>query len=118
MKIAGKNVTIEAGNNLSLTSGNNIKKKTDTATLKGKLASKADSVVDKASEMAADKLLSSPLDVALFRTVLETFLKPIEGTMLVKSKRYLKLEAGEGKTVINQNRYKDWDFTKKERLAK
>ncbi len=118
VKIAGKNVTIEAGNNLSLTSGNNIKKKTDTATLKGKLASKADSVVDKASEMAADKLLSSPLDVALFRTVLETFLKPIEGTMLVKSKRYLKLEAGEGKTVINQNRYKDWDFTKKERLAK
>ena len=118
VKIKGKNVTIEAGNNLSLKSGKNIKKKADTATLKGKLAKGADSVVDQASGKAADKLLSSPLDVALFRTVLETFLKPIEGTMLVKSKRYLKLEAGEGKTVINQNRYKDWDASKKEKLAK
>lgn len=117
VKIEGKNVTIEAGNNLSLTSGKNIKKKTDTSTIKGKLESKADKTVDKASDKVA-KTVTSPLDVALFRTVLETFLKPIEGTMLVKSKRYMKLEAGPGNVIINQNRYKDWDFTKKKKLAK
>lgn len=119
VKIKGKNVTIEAGNNLSLLSGNNIKKKADTAssTVKGKLESGVESAADAGSAKAA-KEVTSPLDVALFRTVLETFLKPIEGTMCIKSKRYMKLEAGDGKTIINQNRYKDWDATKKEKLVK
>ena len=119
VKIKGKNVTIEAGNNLSLLSGNNIKKKADTAssTVKGKLESGVESAADAGSAKAA-KEVTSPLDVALFRTVLETFLKPIEGTMCIKSKRYMKLEAGDGKTIINQNRYKDWDATKKQKLAK
>ena len=119
VKIKGKNVTIEAGNNLSLLSGNNIKKKADTSssTVKGKLESGVESAADSGSAKAAKKV-TQPLDVALFRTVLETFLKPIEGTMCIKSKRYMKLEAGDGKTIINQNRYKDWDATKKEKLAK
>ena len=119
VKIKGKNVTIEAGNNLSLLSGNNIKKKADTSssTVKGKLESGVESAADSGSAKAAKKM-TQPLDVALFRTVLETFLKPIEGTMCIKSKRYMKLEAGDGKTIINQNRYKDWDATKKEKLAK
>lgn len=118
VKIEGKNVSISAGNNLSLTSGNNIKKKTDCATTKkGKLEEKVDKTVDKVSEKAAEKV-APPLDVALFRTVLETFLKPIEGTMCIKSKRYLKLEAGPGNTIISKDRYKDWDLTKKQKLAK
>ena len=119
VRIKGKNVSIEAGNNLSLLSGNNIKKKADTSssTVKGKLESGVESAVDSGSKKAV-KEATSPLDVALFRTVLETFLKPIEGTMCIKSKRYMRLEAGEGKTIINQNRYKDWDAAKKQKLAK
>ena len=118
VKIEGKNVSISAGNNLSLTSGNNIKKKADCATTKkGKLEAKVDKAVDKGSDNVAKKL-APPIDVALFRTVLETFLKPIEGTMCIKSKRYLKLEAGPGNTIINKSRYKDWDATKKEKQAK
>lgn len=119
VKIKGKNVSIEAGNNLSLLSGNNIKKKADasSSTIKGKLESGVESAADLGSKKAL-KEVTSPLDVALFRTVLETFLKPIEGTMCIKSKRYMKLEAGEGKTIINQNRYKDWDAAKKQKLAK
>ena len=118
VKIEGKNVSISAGNNLSLTSGNNIKKKSDCATTKkGKLEAKVDKTVDKASEKVAGKV-APPLDVALFRTVLETFLKPIEGTMCIKSKRYLKLEAGSGNTIISKDRYKDWDLTKKQKQAK
>ena len=117
--IKGKNVTIEAGNNLSLLSGNNIKKKVDTSssTVKGKVGSGVESAADSGSAKAANKV-TSPLEVALFRTVLETFLKPIEGTMCIKSKRYMKLEAGDGKTIINQNRFKDWDATKKQKLAR
>jgi hypothetical protein len=57
------------------------------------------------------------LDASLFRTVLEVFLKPIEGTMLVKSKRYLKLEAGSGKTVISKDRYKGWDPNSLKKMA-
>ena len=119
VKIKGKNVTIEAGNNLSLLSGDNIKKKADTSssTVKGKVASGVESAADSGSKKAAETV-TTPLDVALFRTVLETFLKPIEGTMCIKSKRYMKLEAGAGNTIINQNRYKDWDATKKQKLAK
>jgi phage baseplate assembly protein gpV len=119
VKIKGKNVTIEAGNNLSLLSGDNIKKKADTSTstAKGKVESGVESAADAGSAKVAEKVVS-PLDVALFRTVLETFLKPIEGTLYVKSKRYMKLEAGSGNTIINQNRYKDWDYTKKQKLAK
>ena len=45
------------------------------------------------------------VDLSLARTVLEVFLRPIEGTMLVKSKRYLKLEAGKGKAQIKSDRY-------------
>ena len=117
--IKGKNVTIEAGNNLSLLSGKNIKKKADTAssTVEGKLEAGVESAADSGSAKAAKKV-TQPLEVALFRTVLETFLKPIEGTMCIKSKRYMKLEAGNGQTIINQNRYKDWDAAKKEKLAK
>ena len=117
--IKGKNVTIEAGNNLSLLSGKNIKKKADTtsSTVEGKLEAGVESAADSGSAKAAKKV-TQPLEVALFRTVLETFLKPIEGTMCIKSKRYMKLEAGNGQTIINQNRYKDWDAAKKEKLAK
>lgn len=118
VKIEGKNVSISAGNNLSLTSGNNIKKKADCATTKkGKLASKVDSAVDKGSANVIEKV-APPLDVTLFRTVLETFLKPIEGTMCIKSKRYLKLEAGSGNTIISKDRYKDWDVTQKQKQTK
>ena len=113
IKIEGKNVSIKAGNNLSLMSGTNIKKNvggSDTA--KGFFMSKVDMALGMAGSKPVEMFVAPFLDASLFRTVLEVFLKPIEGTMLVKSKRYLKLEAGSGKTVISKDRYKGWDPNK------
>ncbi len=107
VRIEGKNVTIKAGNNLNISSGNNI----DT---RGKLAKKFDwaGKVD-VVEGIGKKLVSQALkdfvtpfvDVSLARSVWEMILKPVEGTTLIKSRRYLKLEAGSGKAMIQHDRY-------------
>lgn len=117
IKIEGKNVSIKAGNNLSLTSGMNIKKGVSSDTVRGFFLSKVDMALGMAGSKPVEMFVEPFLDASLFRTVLEVFLKPIEGTMLVKSKRYLKLEAGSGKTVISKDRYKDWDPNKLEKMA-
>ena len=107
VRIEGKNVTIKAGNNLDISSGNNIDSR-------GKLAKKFDwaGKVD-GVEGIGKKLVSQALkdfvtpfvDVSLARSVWETILRPVEGTALIKSRRYLKLEAGSGKAMIQHDRY-------------
>lgn len=117
IKIEGKNVSIKAGNNLSLMSGTNIKKDVSSSTAKGFFLSKVDMALGMAGSKPVEMFVAPFLDASLFRTVLEVFLKPIEGTMLIKSKRYLKLEAGSGKTVISKDRYKGWDPNKLQDMA-
>lgn len=104
VKISGKNVTIEAGNNLTLKSGTNVKE--------------SDSISDIIKQMAKDTVKSiiseqvgslKPFDMALLRNVIEIFLRPIEGTMLIKSNNYVMLEAGEGKAKVPLERYSE-DF--------
>ena len=92
IKIVGKNVDIVAGNNLTLTSGANIK----------------NYIPRNKKEWLAQILqaetylvgLVQPINLALVRTVLETFLRPIGGTLLIKSCRYLRLEAGRGEAAV------------------
>ena len=97
VKIAGKNVTIEAGNELKLVSGKNIDDKWDASSLAEKagyaaLATVADGIIGS---------LVAPLsDISLVRTVFETFLRPVAGTMTVHSGRYLLLNAGSTHTEI------------------
>ena len=53
------------------------------------------------------------VDVALLRSLFDVFLRPIEGTLCVKSNNYLKLEAGKGKAEISVERYnKKWQELK------
>jgi len=47
------------------------------------------------------------VDCALIRCVMDTFLKPIEGTLCIKSNNYMKLEAGKGKAEVPLERYSD-----------
>ena len=47
-----------------------------------------------------DNILKKALDLSLLRTVFETFVKPIEGTLTLKSHRFVKLEAGKGSAHI------------------
>ena len=101
VRIEGKNIDIVAGNNLSISSGNNIIKeywplKVENNILVG---------TKRISEVGEDLLSSvvsafSPIDMKLIRTIMETFLRPIGGTMLIKSNRYLRLEAGKGTANI------------------
>lgn len=94
VNIVGKNVNIEARNNLTMTSGTNIKqpyfwhrnKKSRKEDLGKRLVS---AFFNNAQKFAG-------LDLSFHRTWLEVLLRPIGGTMRIKSHRYMHLEAGEG----------------------
>ena len=114
--IKGKNITLEAGNKITMLSGKNLQ------TLS---ADSPDGKANKAQEKAVSALgtLASELtktyaesvfDLSLVRQVVEVFVRPVDGTMLLKSKRYLKLEAGNGNATIKRDRYKDSVKDKKE----
>ena len=95
VNIVGKNVNIEARNNLTMTSGTNIKqpyffhKKSWYKDIFGRAGLTA---IDYWQKFAG-------FDLSFHRTWLEVLLRPIGGTMLIKSHRYMHLEAGEGKTA-------------------
>ena len=111
IKISGKNVPIEAGNNLTLKSGPNVKEK-DSA---GEIVKQM--LIDSAKEIVAEQIGSlKPVDMALIRNVIEIFLRPIEGTLLIKSNNYVMLEAGKGKATVPLERYSKryQDFKKME----
>ena len=116
VKIVGKNVSIEAGNNIEITSGNNIqypveghpkKRYKVTNGIKSAVAGMIGAGVEAAAKY---------IDMTFVRTMAEVFLRPIEGTNCIKSKRYLMLEAGKGKAHIPQERYapNEQDNTKAE----
>jgi len=116
VKIVGKNVSIEAGNNIEITAGNNIQYPVEghpNIFYKGTncIKSIAVGVIGSAVGAAADYI-----DLTFARTMAEVFLRPIEGTNCIKSKRYLMLEAGKGKAHIPQERYapNEQDNTKAE----
>ena len=133
--IRGKNVNIEAGNNLTLTSGTNIKpaglgdpdykcgsplwKSTKNYFLKipylifsalHTISAGALWLGHKAAAAgpgaANDAVGAAPFaDLSLFRHMFEIAVKPVEGTTLIKSKRYLKLEAGPGAAKIKAENF-------------
>lgn len=132
--IKGKNVNIVAGNKVSITSGNNIKppgigdpdyrcgspvwKKlkgwggvgTFFANL-GRGIRFGALYLGHQIMAAAPTAINNELgpaafaDLSLLRHVFEVAVKPVDGTMLIKSKRYLKLEAGSGTAKIKADRF-------------
>ncbi len=102
VKIEGKNIDIIAGNNLTLKSGENVKKMKAYSKNFGHalMANVAKDGVEKV------KSLVQPFDIKLLRTVIDSFVKPIGGTMLVKSTRFMRLEAGSGETQLPYAAYK------------
>ena len=137
--IRGKNVNIEAGNNLTLTSGTNIKpaglgdpdykcgsplwKSTKNYFLKipylifsalHTISAGAFWLGHQAAAAgpgaANDAVGAAPFaDLSLFRHMFEIAVKPVEGTTLIKSKRYLKLEAGPGAAKIKADNFPAMD---------
>jgi hypothetical protein len=45
-------------------------------------------------------------NVEFLRYLTQVFLRPIDGTMLIKSRKYMLLEAGKGKAMVKADRYK------------
>lgn len=106
IKICGKNVDISAYDKVNITSGMNIKQG-EWWTGGHKTFGSA------AGQYLAKTLMSSIIDVdkifdlSLFRTLLEIFVRPVDGTLELKSYRYLLAEAGGGRAYIKPNKYKN-----------
>ena len=109
VKITGKNVSIEAGNNLTLTSGKNIKNKFISTYGDGVVFNMVSFGAD-ITKMVEKKLVSlaaNIVDLSIVRSVLEIVVRPVEGTLTVKSNRFLKLEAGGSSAGFPDAIYKD-----------
>jgi hypothetical protein len=103
IKISGKNVTIEAGSKLTLHSGKNIVDKKDMKTKFADAAKAAGSTfLDKT---VGDLVNLKVVDMDIVRNVIEVFMRPIEGSLLLKSNNYVMLESGTGKVQVPLDRY-------------
>ena len=133
INITGQNINISAGNKLSISSGNNIlppgigdpdfdwKKIIDVNSKleyfykspyrllgKGLHFIGHSAILPGAMAGAVVGAQKVPLaDLSFFRCMLQTFMRPIDGTMLIKSKKYMLLEAGNGTAMVNPGRYKE-----------
>ena len=106
--IKGKNINLEAGNKVNILSGLNIEDPglgdpDGSANQAGKF------FTDLFAEIIPGELfkymISSVVDLAYIRHVVEVFVRPVDGTLKLKSKRYLMLEAGKGNATIRHDRY-------------
>ncbi len=106
--IKGKNITLEAGNKITMLSGKNLQTlSADSPDGKAnKAQEKAVSALGSLASELSKTYVESFFDLSLVRQVVEVFVRPVDGTMLLKSKRYLKLEAGNGNATIKRDRYK------------
>ena len=108
--IKGKNIKLEAGNNITFESGKNVKNKwyptlVDTSNWLTTIAS-IPGVVAEAVGKKLTELAVSTIDLAVVRTLIETFVKPVEGKLEVKSNRFLMLEAGGGSASYPVDAYR------------
>ena len=110
IKIEGKNIDITAGNRLTLTSGTNIYK---NPLSHGEIKSNdywsrtTKAVGAETIAKHTEQLLGSVIDMSAIRGFLECIIKPVNGTMQIKSHSFMQLEAGEGKAEIPATAYKE-----------
>lgn len=102
IKICGKNVKIEAANNLSLQSGCAI---AEESKIKGDGKKQVGAV---ALGVLSDTF-TKKMDLSLIRSIVDLVLPPKEGTLKLKSNRYLLLEAGEGSAMYADDGFKKHD---------
>lgn len=86
ISIAGKNITLTAGNNITIESGVNAKP--------GSKRYYSDLILGAVSDLVVDTLVPMVVDLSYLRKVIEIFIKPCEGTLSLKSGRYLLMQAG------------------------
>ena len=101
IKISGKNVSIEAGNKLELHSGTNI---TDDKGVADKVKELLGTVVDQLWDGTVGEF-TKLVDLSIVRSMMEIWLRPIDGTLSLKSNNYIMLESGQGKVQVPYDRY-------------
>jgi hypothetical protein len=106
VKISGKNVTIEAGNNLKLVSGKNVNYKLWKSG-KDKKQTAAQLLIEVTAQVTKRlaETIMDVVDLSLIRSVVEIFFRPVEGSLTLKSNRFLKLEAGNNECKMPQNAF-------------
>ena len=106
VKIAGKNVTIEAGNNLKLISGKNVVNRMlpHKDTIKGSVGRFFLDIAAAVSKKLLEKAVNV-IDLSIIRSTIEIFFRPVEGNLTVKSNRYLMLESGTNKCAYPEAAY-------------
>ena len=103
IKIKGKNVSIEAGNKLTLHSGTNIKdSRSIEEAAKALLKTAGKTFMDNGLGNLANLKV---VDMTLVRNVFEVFMRPIDGTLNLKSNNFVMLESGKGKAQVPLDRY-------------
>lgn len=121
ISISGKNVEISAYNKISITSGKNVKMAHDSHRL-GWLSTGWDPEdAGKNIGKALTKFLGvgKLFDFSILRTLIEIFVRPVDGTLDIKSNRFLLLQAG-GKTAAglqadyNVKPFDDWKLEENE----
>ena len=109
VKIQGKNITLEAGNKVTINSGTNLPLPDfgEAPAGKTKAADIAKAVVGGVGSALVDQFASSVVDLSTIRHIIEVFVRPVDGTTLIKSRKFLRLEAGLGNATIKRDKYKD-----------
>lgn len=107
--IKGKNINLEASNKVNVFSGLNIDDDPGFGDPEGKAYKAGKALTDLFAEIIPAELtkymFSSVTDLSYIRHVVEVFVRPVDGTLKLKSKRYLMLEAGKGNATIRHDRY-------------
>ena len=104
VNIVGKNVNIEARNNLTMTSGMNIANPRVWTRGFSRMLDKYWYGRGVAYGATFAKMFG--LNLSTYRTWLEVLLRPIGGTMLIKSHRFMRLEAGKGESKVASTKYR------------
>jgi len=87
VSIIGRNVNITAGNAVKLTSGTNVRDRRNKFSTY-MFATMFGNVFTAALDMA--------VDLSFYRSVFEIFLRPLEGSTIMKSYKNIKIESGSG----------------------
>ena len=101
IKIAGKNVSISASNKLSLISGtavgDHFVNPPDNVLSLGSWANWGLEGLGTVGKDVMNRTVGKWLDLSFFRTILEVFTRPVDGTLKIKSNSYVLIEAGKGR---------------------
>ena len=119
IKIEGKNIDIKAGNKLTIESGTNIGLGTGIGSPQYQWTKSTwfknlafgfghEVLLQAAPEAGKEAYKFLPVtDMTFIRYMTQVFLRPVDGTMLIKSHKYMLLEAGKGKALIKNQKYKN-----------